>query len=150
MSFFHVVASFKDRPEAGIICLFSDLTRKELTNVFIHPYRKGGNILNSLQHSYDLSQIGFLKIIETTSRSDKELRKLRSQINLVPVSEIGSKFSSSNTVRETDIILCGADVTEAYVGMSGPGSLKDKKSIWEHLAHIATIIAALIGLRSCL
>lgn len=118
MAYYHVLVKFKDQPEK-VLCIFADLSAKELDLKFLQPYRKGQTTLSG-SRVVDVNNIILTQIIETEKQSDLELKEIQAKSR----NEIEQFNQNSGSVYllslgrgydAEDIAEAGNDVTSNFI-----------------------------------
>ncbi len=126
MSFFHVIATFEDRPEE-FVSVFMDLSDRDLKVRFLKPYARGEDLVSG-NHILPVRSIRKVHVVETERKSELELADLQ-RVSRARIDEINRNSQDCVLImlgvgyKDTDIIHTGTDVTAQFI--AGPPGAKD-------------------------
>ncbi|WP_018689464.1 hypothetical protein [Ahrensia kielensis] len=122
--YFHVVITLKsDKTRA--ICLFSDLSIRELKSCFLRPYAKNSTIISG-NKLFAFSDIHYIYIVKTENDKETSLHQLQNSSN-ESIDRLNSESKSAYFLlmgygyKDEDLIYTGEDVTKQYIS-EPPGS----------------------------
>jgi hypothetical protein len=146
MPYFHVVVKSKNNKKP--LCIFKDLSEKELKNKFVKPYKLNksffyyGNILTA-------SELVNIKIVSTLQKHEQELKQELPVAHLELIKKAEEFFkdieefnaldsdnvdTSVDTYNDYEIQDCGVDVTHKFI-REAPGEGTTLSKFSEILRH---------------
>jgi hypothetical protein len=153
MVFFHVVATFEDRPEEPV-SVFMNLSDRDLKARFLKPYLRGEDLVSG-NRILRVKSIRKVHIIRTERQSEHELANLQRK-SRAEIEEINRKSRHAVFIvlgvgyKDEDIVHTGLDVTAQLI--SGPPGARDTVSRFSSLLNNGwvvtvgggTLVAALV------